>query len=74
MVRRFDFREQDGFGELLNGRYVKWSDFDRLATLARPLCVYLNAHSEEHQIPVEQLLQVKAILHELGEVPCPPKS
>ena len=47
--------------------FVEAIDYDRLATLARSLCGYLNAHSEQHQLQVEQLLQVKAILHELGE-------
>ncbi len=48
----------------LNGEML--SDLNNQLTQAAALATYLNAHSEEHSLGVDQLLQVKSILAVTG--------
>jgi hypothetical protein len=73
MVRRehIDWKHHRTF-QHPTGDFVPYSDFDRLATLARELATYIAAHGDKHHLPIQLYVLAKDILNELGEVPHEP--
>ena len=82
MVRRFDLDLEGGkpsMEEDEHGAWVRVSDYDRLATLARSLAEQVKEVAGwDNNIPNDLFMKAEMVIHEieypeLGEVPCPPK-